>query len=831
MQKLVTSIYTLVFLFSTFAMADEREIVYEYSYTTQDQHKIFLTIDSNDALTMTKLRGNTIVSDSIYENVIQIEVPYEFSRRLSKNPPPHIVINGTANLAESMYVVTKNEFHILGLFSGNSIMKLKKPDGLVSSFSRMNITSTYTICTYKLKTGSKSTLLYNYKTNEYLSLLDDLIDLNKIKIENNLIYGITKEAIHLDKLFAQHESKNTDVTRVRNINDKAKDKIEKLTQSNIVVKDEAGKDASAWDVIKPHVTILNTADLDALEITERDAQLLKNVYTNLAQTGIGSVKVLGPAGSGKSYFIDLLTSQIIQQKAPGIITEKIFLYLDPASFSSGTLHVGSMEARVNAMIKLSKEHNIVWVIDEIHNLKGKGTHTGNTTNDIWQELKGGLAKGYIRIIGMTTEFEWNEAYAADQPLNERFGLVSLSEPTGEELRKKLKFFIKKNFAKEYEILIQDNVLDLIIRLSSEFNATGGQPRKSTSLIEKLFAIQLINEGQYRAPTLEDVKIAAQEAYNLHVDQFNIEKQRERLALLPKHLDKHIVGQDLAKKAISDSFSKSLAGIEDKSKPKGRRIFAGPKGQGKTELAYAAAQALGLKIKRIVMTSYQHASQIENLKKEIAQALRENAQSVLFFDEIEKAAPEIQKDLIDILDRGVFSVREQRNSSSTISLDMNARNAYVFMATNAGSQYIDSLVNKEDYNPITMRNSMIDDGLNELVMDRMNGIIPFFYLSKEDVRKVVFKEIRKILEATKENNQNLKRVRFENLRGFIDQTVTDTYRNGMSNREILLYLDKLRLKIANAINTGEIGAKDVKIKLEGQRKDYLPKQCSSIFKAI
>ena len=839
-KKLILSlIYTFVFLFSAFAVAQEKSLALQFEYYGEQDAKknVNFKIYTDKSLKIENTYNDKSVGNLFFQNITQIFVPANLFNRIPNN-------KNIPNGFEFIRDTTTFHFNIVSegkvyVFNDNGPGKEFEMDrlGTLTRFSWKAGLNPHgdkkcSIAKFTYIDGKSEIIIYNDENKQRYVYHDLDVELRNIRVFDDKIFGITSEPIELYKLFNTPSNANRPVAKASNRSDSGivsvTEKIRKLTESDIIVKNEDGKEEKAWDIIKSSVTVLEAKEVKETGITERESQILEEIYTNLVKKEIGSVKLLGPAGSGKTHLIKLLISQIQQAKAPKAVRNSIYLKLNISSLTAGTKSVGSLDARVDAILELSKNHNIVWIVDEVHDLKGTGTHSGNVTNDIWQKLKEGLTEGYLRMIGMSTDFEWNEAYATDQPLNERFGKVSLVEPAGDDLKNNLRAFINKNFDPANKISIPNDVLNLIVRLSNEFNAMGSQPRKSTLLIEQIFAKQYLKNEAYSAPTIEEVKAAAQSLYNLHQDQFNPEKKRERLNSLLKFLDDNVVGQEPAKSAIRDSFSMSIAGIEDKTKPKGRKIFAGPKGQGKTELALAVGKVFGLPLARIMMTSFQRPTDIEDLKREVAQELRKNAQTVLFFDEFEKANPEVQKGLIDIFDKGEFVVREQKNSSSSVSLKINVRNAYAFMATNAGSSYIDSLSRKEDYNIKEMKEAMIRDGFNELVLDRTDGIVPFFYLSREDVRRVAFMELRKILKTTKENNEDLS-IRMENLRGFIDQVVTNTYHERMSNRELLNELSKLRLQIADAINRGAIGASSIKIKLEGQRRNYMKNQCPNVFR--
>ena len=126
----------------------------------------------------------------------------------------------------------------------------------------------------------------------------------------------------------------------------------------------------------------------------------------------------------------------------------------------------------------------------------------------------------------------------------------------------------------------------------------------------------------------------------------------------------------------------------------------------------------------------------------------------------------------------------------------------------------------------MKQARIEDGLNEYVLDRMDGVIPFFYLSIGEYRSVVIKKIRKIVEEFKLNNPKIK-LRLNNVKGFVDQFVTQTFHAKMSNREALMALsEKLRNSISNEANSHSILEK-VEVSLDGTRQ-IKSDSCKAIF---
>jgi ATP-dependent Clp protease ATP-binding subunit ClpA len=598
----------------------------------------------------------------------------------------------------------------------------------------------------------------------------------------------------------------------------------RLRNDSIHTTNGEGSQSSAWQTVKDFVVDLADAyKSQSYQPPDSDTkEKIEQIFRNLVKNEVGSIKLLGPSGTGKTTLVKQFMAELLRGNGPPSLQDTVFLMLDASALEAGTKYVGTMDARLNAMLALSRERKIIWIIDEAHTLRGAGT-SSNDSNDVLQKLKPGLSEGYFRMLAMSTEHEWHNAFKEDPALDQRFAEIKIKEPAGEQLRARL-----EGFANKYKFpVISKEGMDLIIQLSNEFNAEGAQPRKGTLLIEEIFADQKL-KGQAHSPSVEEIRASAQRLYNLNSDHFDRAALKRKVLNLRKILDQNVIGQQYAKDEIHRSVLTVAAGLEDKSKPKGRLIFAGPRGQGKTEMVRATAQALDRPYERIVMTTFTNPNQTDDLKRQIAQALQHNALTVLFFDEIEKAHPSIQKDLLDLLDSGRFTVRTSA-SSNALSITVNARNAFVFIATNAGASYIDSLVDPTQYRQEEMAQAMTRDGLNELLLDRTDGIVPFHYLKREEYRRVIVLQIKQVVEATRQSRPDIK-INFENLRGFIDQTVRDTYREQMSNREALMFISKnLRAKIAEVLFKSE--SNDIKIPLPGVRDQRLKSsapRCTELF---
>jgi ATP-dependent Clp protease ATP-binding subunit ClpB len=243
----------------------------------------------------------------------------------------------------------------------------------------------------------------------------------------------------------------------------------------------------------------------------------------------------------------------------------------------------------------------------------------------------------------------------------------------------------------------------------------------------------------------------------------MQSEREKLLHLEEELHKRVVGQDEAIKAVADAVRRSRAGLQDPKRPIASFIFLGTTGTGKTELAKALAEYLfndENMMTRIDMSEYQEKFSVSRLigappgyvgydeGGQLTEAVRRKPYSVVLFDEIEKAHPDVFNILLQVLDDG----RLTDNKGRTV----NFKNTIIIMTSNLGSQYIqERFADLNDYN----RNEVISDTRSHVMemlkktirpefLNRIDDIIMFLPLTKPQIAQVVtlqMNRVKKMLE--------------------------------------------------------------------------------------
>ena len=249
----------------------------------------------------------------------------------------------------------------------------------------------------------------------------------------------------------------------------------------------------------------------------------------------------------------------------------------------------------------------------------------------------------------------------------------------------------------------------------------------------------------------------------------LQSERDKLLHLEDELHKRVIGQDEAIEAVADAVRRSRAGLQDPKRPIGSFIFLGTTGVGKTELAKALAEYLfddESLMTRIDMSEYQEKHTVSRLigappgyvgydeGGQLTEAVRRKPYSVVLFDEIEKAHPDVFNILLQVLDDG----RLTDNKGRTV----NFKNTIIIMTSNLGSSYIQSQfekINDQNHDQIVAETktevmNMLKKMIRPEFLNRIDEIIMFQPLNKDQIEQIVRLQINGIKKMLEENGVTL-----------------------------------------------------------------------------
>lgn len=293
----------------------------------------------------------------------------------------------------------------------------------------------------------------------------------------------------------------------------------------------------------------------------------------------------------------------------------------------------------------------------------------------------------------------------------------------------------------------------------------------------------------------------------------VEGEREKLLKLDEKLHERVIGQDEAVTAVSEAILRARSGLKDENRPIGSFIFLGPTGVGKTELAKALTEAMfddEKNVIRIDMSEYMEKYSVSRLigaapgyigyeeGGQLTEAVRRKSYSVILFDEIEKAHPDVFNILLQVLDDGRLTDNQGRT--------VNFKNTIIIMTSNIGSQY---LLEGIDANGNISQEAK-DQVSNELKMsfrpeflNRVDDIVMFKPLLKEQISKIIDLEFAKILDKLKDRKIEI--TIDDKLRNHI---LEEAYSPQYGARPIKRFIQKnIETALAKGLITGEIREKD------------------------
>ena len=405
--------------------------------------------------------------------------------------------------------------------------------------------------------------------------------------------------------------------------------------------------------------------------------------------------LVGEPGVGKTALAEGLAQRIAQGQVPRALQGRRLLALDLASLVAGTKYRGDFEERFkNLLEELVRDGTAILFVDELHTVVGAGAAEGAI--DASSILKPVLARGELQFIGATTNQEFRAYIQKDAALERRFGRVQLEEPSPDSAEA-----ILEGLASRYEryhgVKLPPDALHAAVELSVRYLPGRCLPDKAIALVDEACAaarIQAEQEGD-AAPVLGVEQIARVVAQASGVPACRVgEQERERLARLEQRLNDQVVGQPQATAAVAGAIRRSRTGLGEPGRPMGAMLFLGPTGVGKTALAKALAVSwFGSEkaLLRFDMSEYQEQHTVARLLGappgyvghdeggQLTEAVRRRPYSVVLFDEIEKAHPEIQTLLLQLLEEGQLTDAMGRKADF--------RNTIVLLTANLGARFL------------------------------------------------------------------------------------------------------------------------------------------------
>ncbi|HEN2923346.1 TPA: ATP-dependent Clp protease ATP-binding subunit [Streptococcus agalactiae] len=577
---------------------------------------------------------------------------------------------------------------------------------------------------------------------------------------------------------------------------------------------KAKSGASFSDMMKPPSTAGDLADFtrdlsqmavdgEIEPVIGRDTEISRMVQVLSRKTKNNPVLV-GDAGVGKTALAYGLAQRIANGNIPYELRDMRVLELDMMSVVAGTRFRGDFEERMNQIIAdIEEDGHIILFIDELHTIMGSGSGIDSIL-DAANILKPALARGTLRTVGATTQEEYQKHIEKDAALSRRFAKVLVEEPNLEDAYEIL-LGLKPAYEAFHNVTISDEAVMTAVKVAHRYLTSKNLPDSAIDLLDEASAtVQMMIKKN--APSLltevdqaildDDMKSASKALKASHKDkkrkpiavtEDHIMATLSRLSGIPvekltqadskkylnleKELHKRVIGQDDAVTAISRAIRRNQSGIRTGKRPIGSFMFLGPTGVGKTELAKALAEVLfddESALIRFDMSEYMEkfaASRLNGAPPgyvgydeggELTEKVRNKPYSVLLFDEVEKAHPDIFNVLLQVLDDGVLTDSRGRK--------VDFSNTIIIMTSNLGATALrdDKTVGfgaKDISHDYTAMQKRIMEELKKAYrpefINRIDEKVVFHSLSQDNMREVVKIMVKPLILALKDKGMDLK----------------------------------------------------------------------------
>lgn len=549
--------------------------------------------------------------------------------------------------------------------------------------------------------------------------------------------------------------------------------------------------------------------------------------------------LVGEPGVGKTAVVEGLAQRLISGNVPPLLHGKRLFSLDMALLVAGTKYRGDFEERFKSVLdEVQRDGGMLLFIDEIHLIAGAGAAEGSI--DASGILKPLLARGGLQLIGATTQTEYKKFIEKDGALERRFGKVTLEEPTPQAALQILQGLCAR-YEVHHRVKISFDALKAAVEMSVRCLPERFLPDKAIDLLDEACAAESAHaDGKQIIITAEHIARVASVAGNVPMEKLT-QSNAARLAGLAATLAQEVVGQPQAVQAVAGALQRAATGVAEPQRPMGSFLFLGPTGVGKTHLACALAKQYFFSEKKLLrfdMSEYTEPQTVTRLigappgyvgyseGGQLTEKVRRNPYSVVLFDEIEKAHPDIYSLLLQILEDGCLTDTEGRKTDFTHTL--------IILTANIGAQHLtggDGMGFYSGTQSGELRRQAVLSEAKKIfrpeLINRMDKMLVFNPLTKQDLIVIAEKMLNQLEKRAAQNHITLSHTALA-VQTMVDKAWNPAYGARALRRVITVTAQQC---LADAMLAGTLSGKELYTLSAANGEIYLQKLEKAITAAV
>ena len=450
-------------------------------------------------------------------------------------------------------------------------------------------------------------------------------------------------------------------------------------------------DTQADEILEEYtINLTQLARQEKLEPVIGRTKEIDDIVNVLAKRFKSNVLMVGDPGVGKTAIAEGIANAIVNKEVPDFLLDHELYSLEVGSLLAGSRYRGDFEEKVKQVLEaLNVKKKSILFIDEAHTMQGAGGSTSGSV-DFSNMIKPAITKGTLKVIASTTWEEFYESFEKDRALMRRFYRISIDEPSKDSTVRILSGLAAR-LNDFHEVNISQEAVETAVELAERYIHDRKNPDKSIDLLDAACAKQRVLMNKDAIITKELIYEQVEKFTGVPADKLSGDNM-DRIQNLEMNVKNKLYGQDEVVDKVLERVYVSFAGIGNDTKPTASFLFLGPTGTGKTELAKLLSKNLDMPLLKYDMSEYSEKHSVSSLigpppgyvgfgdsqvqGGRLISDLSKNPHSILLFDEVEKAHPDIFNIFLQMLDEGTVT----GSNGKQVSM----KNTLIILTSNLGS---------------------------------------------------------------------------------------------------------------------------------------------------